>query len=127
MGHHTLKRDVRGVPAPAHGNGGCFRAEAVNLLGGWRERPGVMLSAHTGKGEGHAVAVACPGVGRQIHAVGVQPVNGAVSTDDCVVMTWSDPVVSRRCPVQVDRRGHRKWRSAPLLARNVSLGKTVLE
>lgn len=106
MGHHPLDRDVFGAPAPARGDRSGFRAEAVELRRSGRQRPGVGLAAHAGAGEGHGIAVARPGVGRQIHAGGMQPVHPAVAADDHVIVAGPDPVVAGGGPVQVDRGGH---------------------
>lgn len=61
--------------------------------------------AHTGAGERHRVVVAPPGVGRQIDAVGVQPIQATVIANDRVIQPRAHPGVGRGGPVQVDRLG----------------------
>ena len=48
----------------------------------WGLGPGVGLTAHAGAGEGDAVAVAPPGVGRQIRREGMQAMHTAITADD---------------------------------------------
>ena len=67
---------------------------------------GVRLATHAGTGQGNAVAVAAPGVGRQVCREGMQAMHAAVAADDPVVVTRADPVVAGGGPVQIDR-GHR--------------------
>ena len=95
------------LPAPAVGDRGGFRAEAVELSGSGRLGPGVGDAAHAGAGEGHAVAVAAVGVGRQIHAVGMQPVHPSVAADDRVIVPRPNPVVAGGRPVQINDGSHR--------------------
>ena len=79
VGHHRADRDVALAPPPAAGDCCGFRAEALELGGRRRLSPGVGDPAHAGAGEGDAVAVAVVGVGRQIHAVGMQAMDAAIT------------------------------------------------
>ena len=106
VGHHRLKADVPFLPAQAVSDHCGFRAEADELSRSGRLGPGVGDAAHAGAGDGHAVALAAVGVGRQIHAVGMQPVHPAVATNNRVVLPWPDPVVAGGRPVQIDDGSH---------------------
>ena len=76
-----MKADVSLLPGPTAGDRGGFGAEAVELSGsgraGYRGR-----ECHPYRsGAGHSVAVAAVGVGRQIHAVDMEPVHPADAGD----------------------------------------------
>ena len=64
------------------------------------------LTAHAGAGQGDAVAVASPGVGRQVCREGMQAMDAAITANDPVVVTGADPVVTGGGPVQIDRGRH---------------------
>ena len=113
MGHHRLKADVSVLPAPATGDRGGFRAEAVELRGSGRLGPGVGDATHAGAGEGNAVAVAAISVGRQIHAVGMEPMHPAVAANDRVVVPGPDPVIASGRPVQIDDGSHGSTNASP--------------
>ena len=82
VGHHRLDRDVGGRPAPAAGDACHLLAQAVQLSRRRRQRPGVGLTAHAGTGQGDAVAVAPPGVGRQVCREGMEAMDAAITAND---------------------------------------------
>jgi hypothetical protein len=62
-------------------------------------------AAHAGAGERHGVVVAPPGVGRQIDAVGVQPIQATVTADDRETLARAHPGVGRGGSAQIDHLG----------------------
>ena len=106
MGHHPLHGDVGLGPAPVAGHLGRLTAHRFQLHLRGRDRPGIGPAAHTGAGEGHRIAVAPPGVGRQVAVVGMQALEPAITTDDRVVEPRAHPAVGRGGPVQIDRGRH---------------------
>ena len=73
VGHHRLD---------AEGNGDRFPAKAVELHRGGRQGPRIGATTHAGAGNVDAVAVAPIGVGRQVHAVGMQAMHSAIAAND---------------------------------------------
>ena len=70
------------------------------------DRPGVGHADHTGAAEGHVVGVAPVGVGRQVHAVGMQTLDAAITGHDRVVAALTHPAVGGGRPMQVDGGRH---------------------
>ena len=83
-----------------------FPAEAVELCRRWRQAPGIRPTAHAGTGNGHTVAVALPGVGREIDAVGMKPLNATIARNDGVIVPRANPVVTGGSPVEIEGGGH---------------------
>ena len=56
--------------------------------------------------EGYGIAIALPGVGRKIHAVGVQTVYETITSNDRVIVARANPVVGSGGPMQINPGGH---------------------
>ena len=108
VGHQPLDGDGACIPAPTAGHGGGLLAEGLELQGGGRNGPGIGAPAHAGAAQRNRIAVAPPGVGRQVHRVAVQPLHLAIAANNRVVEPAAHPGVSRRGPVQIDSGGHRR-------------------
>ena len=95
LGHNPLNPDLlRGEP-PIAQDCGRFIAKTIQLRRRRRLQPRVRLTSHAGVRKGNTVAVASPGVSGQIDRIIVETIHESVSTNDGVIVTWPDPVISR--------------------------------
>lgn len=67
--------------------------------------PGVGDAAHAGAGKGKAVAVAALGKGRQVHAVGMQPINPAVAASSTSLLRAKMTNINHQALIITLRRG----------------------
>ena len=101
VGHHSLNPDLICLESPIDQDCGRFIAKTLQLSVRRRLVPGIWLSSHASASKGDAIAVSAPGMGREIDRVIVQTMHPSITTNDGVIVTWPDPVISGRGPMQV--------------------------
>ncbi|QNI72356.1 hypothetical protein [Synechococcus sp. NOUM97013] len=106
MDHHRLDGDVELTPPQSRAMDAVSAQRALSwaMVVGWGK--GIGDNAHAGAEEGNADAFAAIGVCWQIHVVGMQPVDAAVTANDRVVASGSNLVVAFSRPPEGNHSGH---------------------